>query len=391
MIPSPTPVSHPVSRALALAVAALALAGLAPRAARACSPAPCIAANPNPVIVQGAAQGTTTLDWNAGLASGPPTIVVLVGSQIVGTYQVSASGTQQLPVQVGKTYDVKLAADRTGEKVLAAVQVAVHGKINLPGPPKTIKNVRVIAHGTWVELQFSAPFPSKAAVWISKNAPQGNSEQGLQVVRYAPAIGGYQTQHTKKIYDIAPDSHFYYLIRATSNNGLRAHASGDFDTKKRVATVSVSKIKVIDDSDELSAGDLVFGFYINPTYTGQLGDVYKSYPAFAPPYASVDSGDFVSTPGVQLVLNNAGDSLEFNTTGFDSDSDGCGHGLLLAIKGIRNNSCGDTSGRTETHPLTPNGPGQEEYTRNFQMNVGYDSGGKLKFRVYGSLKVSYVN
>jgi hypothetical protein len=43
-----------------------------------------------------------------------------------------------------------------------------------------------------------------------------------------------------------------------------------------------------------------------------------------------------------------------------------------------------------THPLTPEGPGQEEYTRSFQLTAGNAPGGKLKFRAYCTLQVSYV-
>jgi hypothetical protein len=373
-------------------------AGGLPRAARACSPAPCIAASPNPVIVQGASQGTTTLDWNAGLVSGQLTIVVLVGSQTVGTYPVSTSGTQQLPVQVGKTYDVQLSQDRNGDKVLASVQVTVHGKINLPGPAKigTIKNVEVIPRGTWVELKFSAPFPGKAEVWISKNPPQGNSEQGLQVVRYSSADGSYQFQHDKKIYDITPGTHFFYLIRATSHNGLRAHASGGFETLLRYVKVSIDKIKVIDDSDELSAGDLSFSYHLNggaghpggATLLGPGGGALDQG-------VSVDSGQTINV-NKTFEVQTALDKVKLNNTGFDEDGFATQGVAFLGPKcqwdkpfdGSYSDDACDRSGATKTFSgLGPQGPGLETFKlADFRHDV---LGAKLKFRVYGRIWVYY--
>jgi hypothetical protein len=49
------------------------------------------------------------------------------------------------------------------------------------------------------------------------------------------------------------------------------------------------------------------------------------------------------------------------------------------------------SSRTETYALTPKAPGQETFTDSFQLNVGYGPSGKLKFRVYGTVAVRYVD
>jgi hypothetical protein len=355
-----------------------------------------VEANPNPVRLVGQTQGTTTVEWNTGLGTTAEqaSLVVRLGSQTVSSTPVASQGTQQVSVQTGNTYTMELVLlERGRRKVLASIQVPVKAGIQIGGGGNVgrIKNLRVIPRGTWVELKFGTPFPGKAAVWISTNPPQGNSEQGLQVVRYAPAVGSPGFSHTKKLYGIEPGTKYYFLIRASSQGGLAANTSGDFETKRREVTVRVSKIKVIDDSDDLTAGDLSFGFYLNPTYNASLGDAWDFHPATGAPPLSADSGDFVNTPGVELDLSDVGESVEFNVTGFDSDSSGCGRGLMLPRRGSSTNSCGDMSSRTETYALTPKAPGQETFTDSFQLNVGYGPGGKLKFRVYGTVAVRYVD
>jgi hypothetical protein len=393
----PLPRATRTAGALALA---LVLAALAPRATYACTPAPCIAATPNPVqIASGQTQGTTTLDWNAGpAASDSIAVVVLAGTQQVANYQVQAQGQLQQTVEAGKSYTARLV-QKTGraEQILASVQITVQAgpKIQIPGPDQigTVKNVRVIPHGTWVELQFTAPFPSQAAVWISSNPPQGNSEQGLQVVRYAPAVGGHQIQHTKKLYGIAPATRYYYLIRTTSQNGLRAHASGELTTLRRFAKVTVERIYVIDDSDELSDGELSFSLHLEggsakPGGASLLiGDGDDGY--------EVGSGATIQVNKAFEVETSA-DGVELNSTGFDDDAQPFLAVMFLGpscrwdqpFVGTYSDDACDRSGATRSFSgLGPEGPGLEAYTvDDFQHSV---LGESLRFRVHGRLDVYY--
>jgi hypothetical protein len=326
--------------------------------------------------------------------------VVLAGTQQVATYQVTPVGQQQITVDAGKAYTAQLflSKGRNDRQLLASVAIAVETsgpKINIPGPDQigTVKNVRVIPHGTWVELQFTAPFPSQAAVWISSNPPQGNSEQGLQVVRYAPAVGGYQIQHTKKLYGIAPATRYYYLIRTTSQNGLRAHASGELTTLRRFAKVTVERIYVIDDSDELSDGELSFSLHLEggsakPGGASLLiGDGDDGY--------EVGSGATIQVNKAFEVETSA-DGVELNSTGFDDDAQPFLAVMFLGpscrwdqpFVGTYSDDACDRSGATRSFSgLGPEGPGLEAYTvDDFQHSV---LGESLRFRVHGRLDVYY--
>jgi hypothetical protein len=288
--------------------------------------------------------------------------------------------------------------ERGRRKVLASIQVPVKAGIQIGGGGNVgrIKNLRVIPRGTWVELKFGTPFPGKAAVWISTNPPQGNSEQGLNVVRYAPAVGSPGFSHTKKLYGIEPGTKYYYLIRASSQGGLAANTSGDFKTLRRFAKVSIDKIHVIDDSDELSEGELSFSFHLNGGQ-GKPGGASLVGPGGGTDHDSIEIDSGRSFPVNKVFeVETSALSVKLNSTGYDEDGfetqgvafKGPACRFDQPFEGSHSDAACDRAGSTKTFTgLGPQAPGVETFkVADFQHSV---LGSPLRFRVHGRLWVYY--
>ncbi|MEZ5332248.1 MAG: hypothetical protein R2991_09410 [Thermoanaerobaculia bacterium] len=368
--------------------------------APACTPAPCIVASPNPVTLpSGQTQGTTALDWSTGPTSGAGdlSIQVLSGGQLLQSFAVAAQGQQTIGVQAGTSYTARLVLTKgTRQMILASVQIPVTAgpRIRLPGPAQVsvIRDVRTIPRGTWVELQLVAPFPARVEVWISTTPPSGYSEQGLQVAAHIPPGGSPVTRHAPKLYDLAPARRYYYLVRATGDNGLRAHARGEFTTLRRFAKVSIDSIDVIDDSDDLSAGDLAFSFHLSGggATTSLLGPGDGSGRT-----VEADSGETIGV-GRVFELETTAEAVELDSTGFDDDQQPFVAEMFKAppcrwdqpFTGSYSDDVCDRAGDARTFSgLGPRADGEETFkVADFQHNV---LGETLKFRVHGRIWVYY--
>jgi hypothetical protein len=178
------------------------------------------------------------------------------------------------------------------------------------------------------------------------------------------------------------------VVTAKDGKGKEHKEKGTFTTLKRKITVTFQKIEVIDDSDDLSDGDLGFFFIANGKQV--------AWPGNNPGSDWAGTGAMLN-PNQSITLIDAPDSLKVEVHGFDNDDDpdvvltldtcGTGGGLPPGI------SCEDYDEgyASATFSIDQSGPG-EAYSQGFAFQTQGNANDlfPLKFKVHGSFQVSYV-
>jgi hypothetical protein len=245
-------------------------------------------------------------------------------------------------------------------------------------------------HGTFLGINVTVKEPRNITAFVTRNQPNGCNTDGLDIVTVgAQGTKNYQLQHSLKLYNLEPDTDYFWLVKMTNQAGQSVCRDGSFRTKARLSTLTVQSVHVFDDSDETSAGDLRFGFFVNPTFDHNQGNPVAFFPSSGE--TSINSGTGVDfEPDVKLVIPNLED-IAFNVTGSDDDEyvglglRTCGQ-LMIPRNTAASSDCGDFNGKTVPLHLGPEAPGQEEISRNFKVRV---VGGALEFEVNCHLEVTY--
>ncbi|MBZ0113689.1 MAG: hypothetical protein K8J08_14585 [Thermoanaerobaculia bacterium] len=374
-------------------------------AAMACTPTPCIEASPNPVILgNGQTEGPTNLDWNAGLVPGGVETTVEVDAMET-TLSTMPVGQGPYTIEIGKQYlfrirdsnKVQLASVAvSAERRPVAGRVPDHGFTRIPSEPgrfaAAVNPIEGLfsVHGTFFEFNVRVKEPRNITAFVTRNQPNGCNTDGLDIVTVgAQGTKNYQLQHSLKLYNLEPSTNYFWLIKMTNKAGESVCRDGSFRTKARLSTITVQSVHVFDDSDETSAGDLRFGFFVNPTFDSNQGDPVAFFPSTGE--TSINSGTGVDfEPDVKLVVPNLED-IDFNVTGSDDDEyvglglNTCGQ-LMIPRNSSASNDCGDYNGKTVPLHFGPEAPGQEEISRNFRVRV---LRGALEFEVTCHLQVTY--
>jgi hypothetical protein len=270
-----------------------------------------------------------------------------------------------------------------------------------------IKDVKCEPRGNSVRITFTTVRSTLPVVQLSQTAPKKiigiNNEdvpsfaEGVEITAHL-AVGGLV--HETIFSDLNPNTdHFFVIVASDKTTGLWFKVSGKCHTLKRRVAVTFAKIKVIDDSDDLSAGDLVFGFFINGN--NEPNGKAMTFGAHA------DSGS-TKTANVSGSIVNAPAALTLKATGYDDDEtewipigpfvvillNSCGTAASDPGLGEGENDCGEwTSGSTSINlaTLAQNAADPENFSQAFTIKArpkGDDS--EVSFDVTGSISVTFV-
>jgi hypothetical protein len=197
------------------------------------------------------------------------------------------------------------------------------------------------------------------------------------------------TQHQAQLNTLKPSTLYHYVISAhDKKSGLWFKTSGTFKTFRRMVTVNFRKLWITDDSDDLSAGDLRFGFYIN-------GQPAAKYPSGSG-YASLDTGD-QKTINRTVGFTNAKPTLTLKATGFDNDvgfggldSTGANFPAGDPNLGTGEGKNGEWSSASQTINVDNHDPVDTVGPIFFKLVAKGAHGSDLEFEVHGEYKISYA-
>jgi hypothetical protein len=179
-------------------------------------------------------------------------------------------------------------------------------------------NLTISPHGTFATAKFDSTLPVIPLVVAGFNKPTKKTPTGLDFQSAAdirstafPLLAGAQTSHEVELSNLVPDTGFWMVIKAKDHlNRVKS-----FKTRRRRLDIDFQEIHVIDDSDDLSAGDFWFGFYVNDK-NAPNGKALL-YPKDGP--KSISSGETKTIPVEATVFG--GDTVKLKVTGVDNDDD----------------------------------------------------------------------
>jgi len=341
-----------------------------------------IKAAPNPITTFGGS-GSTTISWDTGNGQNAE---IWGGfdnqGPVNGPYPAPPTGSfDSGPIAVGQSVSYYLYTVGKGQLLAPVLTVTV--KVLLVDPctfSQCIKNVNPTVGGTFVKVGFTTSQATVPALTVSKAGP-GCVATSTDVHSTLPLLAGAQTTHTLGVAGLTTDRTYHYLITAGN-----VQKTGCFPTLKRQVTVNFAEITVIDDSDDLSAGDLTFYF----TAAGVSGTKYGQ--------VSVESGSPPVHPNRTIVVTNAPASLSLAVAGWDEDCGGpfvstcyqpfCVEGQPCPDHGSDGSYDWATAKGTYNVAVKPNAVDgfDENFTAPFTINTtAYD----VKFKVTGTYKVEY--
>jgi hypothetical protein len=126
-------------------------------------------------------------------------------------------------------------------------------------------------------IRFAARSGAKARVWYGTQPPQYTSRPpyppelngipgGTELpVRFMSERGFSSEYSTAPMKNLAQGTKYYFAILLHDSNGTRIDAyAGEFVTMTQTVTVRFSRVRILNDSDKASAGDLSFRFFVAP-------------------------------------------------------------------------------------------------------------------------------
>ena len=388
-------------------IAALALLGLT-----LCPTAhaePTITAEPAEVVFftkSTTMEKNSLITWDADGQSNPPKAVYYKTNGAGETIFWKGGHDKHVAdfIKLNNSYEFCLWADDHKVKLKCTTVTTAYKEVKID--LGFIHDVKVEPRGNSVRITFTTVRSSLPIVQVSKTAPKKiiaiNNDD---VASFAPDVevisqlAGAGTGHETIIPNLAPCTDHFFVISASDKSGLWFKVSGKFHTLCRRVAVTFAKIKVIDDSDDLSAGDLAFGFFING----------KNEPNGKPMTfgTHADSGS-TKTTNVSGSIVNAPATLTLKTTGFDDDetewvplgpfvvilSNTCGTSASDPGIAEGENECGEwTSGSQSFNlaNLAQNAANPEKFSQAFTLQAhpqGDDS--EVSFDVTGTISVTFV-
>ena len=387
-----------------------ALAILALTICRTAHAEPTITAKPSEVVFY---TDSTTMEkkseitWAANGASNPPRAVYYKTNGADETIFWKGGNDTHVAdfIKQKNSYEFCLWADDHKVKLKCTTVTTAYKEVKLD--LGLIHEVKVEPRGNSVRITFTTVRSTLAVVQVSKTAPKkilainnddvASFDQGVEVITH---LAGAGTVHETIVPNLVPcTDHFFVISASDKKTGLWFKVSGKFHTLCRRVAVTFAKVKVIDDSDDLSAGDLVFGFFING----------KNEPNGKPLTfgAHADSGS-TKTANVSGSVVNAPATLTLKATGYDDDetewvplgpfvvllSNTCGTSASDPGIAEGENECGEwTSGSQSFNlaTLAQNVANPEKFSQAFTLKAhpqGDDS--EVSFDVTGTISVTFV-
>jgi hypothetical protein len=372
---------------------------------------PEIFADRNPVVFYVSSASftkTTTITWNAGAGHNPASVYYRVNGRGADIpFAQGKNGAKDATfIKLDNEYEFCLWGTNKTEK-LSCVTVTTK-KVDVKLHLSFIDNIEPEPHGMSAKIKFTTDSSSLPVVMVSNKPPAPfppASKQDVQVFNQNDLISSNFAQtgtvHEAILTDLQPDTEFHYVISAfDKSSGYWWKVKGKFRTLRRSVNVTFEKIKVVDDSDDLSDGDLLFGFFVNG----------KNAPNGSPLTVGAHLGTSESkTINISASLLNVPASLQLKAIGYDDDEDEiipygifiiiplstCGSGNVTdASETEGENDCGEWSSDDDGFDIGPNTSGvndPENFTKSFTLKAypkGDDS--EVSFDVTGTYSVSYV-
>lgn len=372
--------------------------------------APTVTAKPPEVVFYTKSttmQKSTEITWNGDDLPLPFQEVYYKTNGVAETlFATGQKGTKVADfIKQNNSYEFCLWALNHTSKLSCVTVTTVYRKVNLD--LGFIKEVEVTPHGHSARVKFTTVRTSLPIVQLSRTAPKkvvpindddiASFDPGVEIMAQFAGAG---TTHETTFTDLDPNKdHFFVIAASDKATGLWFKVSGKFHTLKRRVRVTFDKIKILDDSDDLSPGDLAFGFFIN----GQNEPNGK--PMTFGTHASTGSTKTVDVSGS---IVNAPATLTLKATGFDDDetewipigpfvmilTNTCG--TAASDPGIAEgeNDCGEwTSGSASFNlaTLAQNAANPEKFSQAFTIQAhpqGDDS--EVSFDVMGTIAVTFV-
>jgi hypothetical protein len=246
-----------------------------------------------------------------------------------------------------------------------------------------IENVQVSPHGQFADISFHTNVSEYASIQVSTVPPKKLADgtlsyTNLPVDSFMLTPSG--SQHSAEMDNLTPGTLYHYVINAVKGSvGTKdAQYQGTFTTLKRYVKATISEIDVIDDSDSLSAGDLVFNLYVG-----------GSNPAIFPS-AETTQWDSDEAKIVNMQATSAADDqVTVTLEGWDWDDSQQGWliGSPIVIDSYNTSGIdGDGANVSKAFNVAGNGHDQS-FTQNFKLETTNHS---LKYRAFGSIHVFYA-
>lgn len=255
-----------------------------------------------------------------------------------------------------------------------------------------IKTGVTTSHGKSVGLHVTTDTPAKLKAQISTQAPLPNGNAPPYFTNpKTQSDNSFRTDWTTSFTDLEPDTLYYIVVRATDASNNTAFQQGTFKTLSRKVTVTIVKIKVIDDGDHgVNKGEVSFDFFVNDQVVGYLNQ------------QKVKSGETVSLPANAnaVTVNDAPKWLPIKVLGWECDAAfyNCIHesGDFPPYGG---GNYDDSDYAYASALVNMDDPGASALPPNYgtDLPAGHDgytifetTGFHLKFRVYSYFDISYV-
>ena len=194
--------------------------------------------------------------------------------------------------------------------------------------PVQVHSMNQTAGGTFIQLNFGTVAPAATMVCLSKSFIESAPSNGGgwtvsgNVERFA--FTATDIQHTVTFKDLDPGHLYFIVILLDPPPEYEIPGTLPYDTYEvtlnRHVTVSIPYIHMIDDSDDLSAGDLAFVFQIGAP-SADFWNPGNSWDHVKLPFAGayqIDSGDGI-WPGIGMHATNA-DQVRLTASCVDHDS-----------------------------------------------------------------------
>lgn len=279
--------------------------------------------------------------------------------------------------------------------------------------------------GTFAVLQFKSRHPVVPLVAASQQplaiSPGGkefaNPPADIESTSFS-ILAPETTKHRVALRNLKPNTEYFVGIIGHRKSGpadLPVLNVPRFTTKQRRVSITFERIEMIDDSDDLSDGEFIFGFFAydgTPSFnTPPLAELQYPRDYFAlvsslvrrMMFGSGESRSIPAGPSMSILFNK--DRLKLEATGVDNDDltppggqfqSPCGKGLVGPHSGADSTACGDfATGSTritfENKTQVSGGATLSQQERHQIPFVLHANPGKvdLEFKVKGHVTVSY--
>jgi hypothetical protein len=245
-----------------------------------------------------------------------------------------------------------------------------------------ISSVQVTPHGQFANISFHTSVANFATVQVSTVAPKKLAD-GTYSYTNLPvdsfALTPSSAQHNAEMDNLTPGTVYHFLINAAKGStGKDAQYPGTFTTLKRYVKATITEIDVTDDSDDLSAGDLVFNLLVN-----------GAGPAIFPGAETTQWPTGEAKTVNMHVTAASGDQATVTLKGWDWDDDQPGWliGSPIVIGSANTSGIdGDAANAAKTINVAGNGHDQT-INQNITLQTSSQS---LKFMAFGTIQVFYA-